>query len=79
MCHITHAALAVPASTLCLQGTVLATVGHINGFILPDLYKDYRKFEGQPHASLSPEDKEKKSHIVTAIKNWAVRTVQPSA
>lgn len=56
---------------------MLATIGHINGFILPDLYKEYTKFEGRSYESLSTEDKEKKSHIVTAIRNWAVSVTQP--
>lgn len=64
-----------------LQGTVLATVGHINNHVLPDLLAEYKKFDGKPHASLSAQDKDKKSHIVTAIKNWAVshRALQAAA
>jgi hypothetical protein len=57
----------------CMQGTVLATVDHINRFILPSLAAEYNAMKDTPYEQLSEEDKGKMSHIVTAMKNWAVR------
>lgn len=75
--------LATMHSVACvpyLQGTVLATVDHIESYILPSLSKEWLAIKDQ-NLTLLPKSKRaaaenKKSHVVTALKNWAVSAAQ---
>ena len=53
----------------CWQGTVLTTVGHIKDVMIPTLARAYHDARAD-NDSTTPEQL---SHIVTGLKNWAVR------
>lgn len=56
---------------------MLTTVDHINRFLLPALAQEYVALKDKAYEAMSEDEKGKMSHIITAIKNWAVRSPTP--